>query len=230
MKSRMTKTFIYLLLGVPGIGKSRLIDDLEAEVKKYVESQECFDQEFKDLINGGVYLTISFGAKTLYSDKDSISGIEKALCSRILNLFGPEYSRFLNNVSFPNLLEFCLTNLSKKSRIIVLCVDEINRLPEDNKSGVLQELINLVGSMSCSNDFLFCVVLAGTSIGRIENMFKKSTYRPLPLPLPLLRSFEVNEIFHAYRSDKKFFAMLIDIRYGWTLPCYRVFVSKFERI
>ena len=179
---------ICFLADGPGSGKSRYLQEIECSYKGHVKSNK-FNKTFKDMIKDAIFINISFGNGTFYSEYDRAIGIEKALCIRILGLYtsNEEAKVFIGKYikDGRTLLDSVLHDVAKNHTGIVIGIDEVNKVHELDPLQ-FKQLFNLIGGLSCSSRPFFMPILAGTVIGPIEEIVTKSTHPPFRMSLPLL--------------------------------------------
>jgi hypothetical protein len=184
------------LNGVHGSGKSRFLDELENQVKSLVLSSTEYDEEFKAAIMGALFINISFDDLFAYSQTQGSSGIADVLCYRILSLFCEKIEIFIKNfipTHTESLLDFCISNLIDGSRIVILGVDDLNKLCHKNETDY-NHLVFLLDSMSRKTKFLFCPILSGTDLSNTNVTFFR-------IPLPLLDTRASENLFSGYLRE-----------------------------
>ncbi|KAJ2994827.1 hypothetical protein HDV02_001286 [Globomyces sp. JEL0801] len=187
----------------PGSGKSRFLQELPSSLINLV-SQGGYSQEFKNIFKSPVCIKFTFSNGTPYTfDEAEQFSVHQSICLRILYQYETGYSNFQSFYNDYKSQEFILSRILEKvgtdASCIILGIDELNKVYEidlykqkdlqDIKERLLSELFRWVGSLSCEFSPFFIPVLAGTVIGPIKSVVRKSTHPPLHIPLPLL-SFE----------------------------------------
>lgn len=69
------------------IGKSRFLQELPKSFKSFVEQNLELDADFRSTISNAIFINITFGNGTPYTEHDVKMQMEEALCSRILPQF-----------------------------------------------------------------------------------------------------------------------------------------------
>lgn len=165
------------------IGKSRFLQELPKSFKSFVEQNLELDADFRSTISNAIFINITFGNGTPYTEHDVKMQMEEALCSRILPQFFLDVDAYMES-SVSVRLEHSLKLISNGNAII-LGVDEVNKVYEANQEG-FKELFRLLGGLMCRFKPLFVPILAGTVIRPIEDVVTKSMHPPRSIPLPLL--------------------------------------------
>jgi hypothetical protein len=194
---------IPILAAGRGWGKTRFLDELKLGLFNFIESRKDLSSEVMCAIQEAVSINISFGDGSLYDEDDVLSGIEKALCKRILSQVCDNYTDFVDSfepIGLKTLFNFCISSLATNSQIVILGVDEVNKVHEKDPRA-FENLIDLLGSMSCRTDFLFCPIISGSNIGDIKRTVIESTYLPLYLSLPPIGLREAENLFIEYLNN-----------------------------
>ncbi|CAG8513707.1 14506_t:CDS:2 [Funneliformis mosseae] len=227
--------------GGPGIGKSRILDEVEGLIKK--KAEESRNNDFTNMI----VINTSYGNSTTADDIDEKVQAQVSLAIRILfEYFRPNHNYFpqdYNFVSFrsysrqhhnnSNISDFTLdtafqiiyydfmqinqTTLNPQL-VLVLGIDEFNKLHVQNKN-VCKKLIHAIGGSMCGSPAIifFIPILAGTIEGPLIDYISGSMHEPLPLPLRLLNDDD------AIRIGMKM--NLIDDEYVSLHPYFRISIS-----
>jgi len=171
----------------PGTGKSRFLQELPLSFRQHVSNSTCSD-DFKNIVSNAIYINITFGNGSAYTDEEVSIGINKSLSLRILHSFDDSlvFSNFMEAYSSEN-VKFAgvLSKIGKDFSCIVLGIDEINQVSDINPHQ-FKELFRIIGALSCSFKPFFVPIFAGTVIGSIRSVVSKSTHPPFHVPLPLL--------------------------------------------
>ena len=187
----------------PGSGKSRFLQELPSSFVDFVPVGS-YSEEFKMTLKSPVCINITFSNGSPYSLMEANAiNIEQSVCLRILYQFETGYSNFASFYDSHKSQEFSLSavllNVGDGASCIILGIDEVNKVYEigvhkqkelgDVNERLLSGLFGLIGGLSCEFLHFFVPVLAGTVIGPMKSVVRKSTHPPLHIPLPLL-SFE----------------------------------------
>jgi hypothetical protein len=114
--------------------------------------------------------------------------LKKAFCFRILQQYDPDKARqFVLDYDAKEqpLIRYILHSICPDGACVVLRIDEINKVYSTTQDE-FKELINLIGSQSCSTRIFFVPILSGTVIGPIKDIVSSSMHPPWHIPLPLL--------------------------------------------
>ncbi|CAB5336414.1 unnamed protein product [Rhizophagus irregularis] len=173
---------IPLLANGPGTGKSRSLQEIPTLLREHAENYTN-DDELLNRIKDRMYaINVTFGNST------------------------PENC---------GALEIVLKDIDTDIDIIIFGIDELNIL--HNKRGhdnPVREIVHAIGVLNCSGSGspFYVPILAGTIQGPLEEMFRESTYRFLPLPLHLLREREVRKISEFVACSEHNHALKITLR------------------
>ncbi|KAJ3124254.1 hypothetical protein HK100_011302 [Physocladia obscura] len=175
----------------PGSGKSRFLQELSVSFKSYVTNSIVLSHDFKVLLSNALFINITFGNGSAYTNDEVAIGIQKSLCLRILYQFNrklyPSFGVFYTSFKDSDWnLAVTLASISPSEfGCIVLGIDEVNQVHDIDKEQ-FKQLFRIVGGLSCSFSLFFVPILAGTVIGPMQSVVTKSTHPPLHIPLPLL--------------------------------------------
>jgi hypothetical protein len=185
------------------LGKTRFLDEVKLGLLNFIEARKDLSFQVKCAIQEAVSINVSFGNGSLYDEDDIQSGIEKALCKRILSQVCNNYKEFVDSfepIGLKTLFNFCISSLARNSKIVILGVDEVNKVHEMDPRA-FEDLIFLLGSMRCRTDFLFCPILSCSNIGDIKHTVIEYTYLPLYLSLPPVSLREAENPFVEYLNQ-----------------------------
>lgn len=181
---------ISFLADGPGTGKSRFLDEVSDSFKAHIEARKSqfplLEKSLKDVL----VIRVTFGNDSLYVREDVEMGVSQALAIRILDPYIENARQYIGSWKPDNdlvLVHSLKLIMSKRKRTssIFLCVDEVNKVhslsPKD-----LNDLVGMLGSMSCSFRPFLVPILAGTVIDSIKVSMIKSSHPSLHIPLPLL--------------------------------------------
>ncbi|EXX60614.1 uncharacterized protein OCT59_024055 [Rhizophagus irregularis] len=202
---------IPILVGGPGVGKSRFLDEVERLLGQY--ANESDDEEIRKAFTNMTVINTTYGNGSPAGTMDVNFGAEASLAIRILyEYFRPnhnygslEFSHFQSHCyNYSNISSFTLSTalriiyadviIQKKQEInsnpllvLVLGIDEFNKL-HDTEKGICKELINAIGGVMCRPppNIYFIPILAGTIEEHLYDYISGSMHEILPLPLRLL--------------------------------------------
>ncbi|CAG8709468.1 12962_t:CDS:2, partial [Funneliformis caledonium] len=209
--------------GGPGIGKSRILDEIEGLIKK--KAEESRNNDFTNMI----VINTSYGNSTTADDIDEKVQAQdynfvsfRSYCRQHHN--NSNISDFTLDTAFQiiyyDFMQINQTTLNPQL-VLVLGIDEFNKLHVQNKN-VCKKLIHAIGGSMCGSPAIifFIPILAGTIEGPLIDYISGSMHEPLPLPLRLLNDDD------AIRIGMKM--NLIDDEYVSLHPYFRISISDIE--
>ncbi|CAG8681917.1 7737_t:CDS:2 [Dentiscutata erythropus] len=183
----------------PGTGKSRFLQEIHNIVRE--KAQSSFDDNIKSILGEAIFLNVTYGNGSAFSDFDVDIGAEASLALRILYIYFVhnhiDYLKFRDIVgqnAKQLTLSLALYTIYENKRkdvgnmeklAIIVGIDEVNKLYDENRD-VFRRLIACIGTMSCDSTIFFVPILAGTVEGPLQSVITKSMHQALQLPLQLL--------------------------------------------
>jgi hypothetical protein len=155
----------------------------------FISGGTCDYEKFKRMCGKNCEITISCALEVVLKDVDTdinmiILGIDEL--NNLHNLYNGNLDLLLQKLQNQ-------ISSSDQAGLEKISSDKINDFLA--KHNPVRLIVHAVGGLNCSSRNIFYVpILAGTIQGPLEEMFKESTYRYLPLPLRLLQSQEVQNI------------------------------------
>ncbi|RIB17162.1 hypothetical protein C2G38_2037957 [Gigaspora rosea] len=183
----------------PGTGKSRFLQEISNIVCE--KARLSNDDEVKSILGKAIFLNVTYGNGSAFSDFDVNIGAEASLALRILHIHFVH--NHINYLEFRDIvgkqaklltLSLALHTIYKskckevgntEKLAIIVGIDEVNKLHDSNRE-VFRELIACVGSMSCDPKIFFVPILAGTVEDPLRSVITNSMHQALQLPLQLL--------------------------------------------
>ncbi|CAG8567970.1 9766_t:CDS:2 [Ambispora leptoticha] len=184
----------------PGTGKSRFLQEICNIIRE--KAQLSNDDEIKSILGEAIFLNITYGNGSAFSDFDVDIGAEASLALRILYTYfvhGDEsvpYNLFARNIG-KNAKQLGLSVVLRaiyeskrrgnmRKLAIIVGIDEVNKLYDINREA-FRCLVASIGTTSCDSGPIFFVpILAGTIEGPLQSVITKSLHQALQLPLELL--------------------------------------------
>ncbi|CAG8543031.1 3327_t:CDS:2, partial [Acaulospora colombiana] len=198
--------------------KSRFLQEICNIIREKAQSSN--DNEIKSILGEAIFLSITYGNGSEFSDLDVGIGAEASLALRILYtyfIYGNEsmpYNLFARNIG-KNARQLGLGIILRaiheskhrgnmRKLAIIVGIDEVNKLYDKNQKAC-RSLVDSIGKMSCDSWPIFFVpILAGTIEGPLQSIIMKSKHQALQLPLELLDESHVQLIACNLGFDETF--------------------------
>ncbi|CAG8727328.1 14750_t:CDS:2, partial [Funneliformis mosseae] len=186
----------------PGTGKSRFLQELVNIIRD--KALNSGDEDIASLLGNAVFLNVTYGNGTYFTDFDINIGAEASVALRILFSYfvhgniNVSFTKFRDTIGQENAKQLTLARVlrtiyeskheedkSINKLAIIVGIDEVNKV-FDKDYDKFRDLISAIGGTSCDSEMFFVPVLAGTVEGPLQSIITKSMHPPLQLPLHLL--------------------------------------------